>query len=198
MKKTKHRFIYPLPMTVVALSVAGSLVACDGGGGGSGVSSGASTLRGTVVKVGDSSDRAGVRVTVGGADRATTTSDDGFFVVSGVSPGDRNVNFKRGDVAGSLGLDVPRKAEIDLGNVTVNPGNASPSRISITRFRDDDASSDGDDSSADGASAEDDNGGDSGTSGGGGSSGSGSGSGGEEEDSNSGSGSGNSGPGGGS
>ena len=152
-----------------SVSAALFLMACGGGGGGDG-GGGASTIRGSVnsfsgggslyVPRAEPSYRLasavadliellvpaahaaveGVLVSIAGTELQTSTADDGFFIVSGVPAGERVMLFALSDDVATLTLDVPPNAEIDLGQINISGGVATPSKIEITFFEDDDSS----------------------------------------------------------
>ena len=133
---TMKRRDQDLPITHIALlaaTVAATLTICACTGAGGGGLAGAATIRGTVVEFNGSGEAVmdllvpnahaavgGVTVLVDGTDLATTTDDDGFFIISGVPPGlDIRLIFSRDDRDAVFTLDVPRDSEIDLRNIRV-------------------------------------------------------------------------------
>lgn len=106
------------------LTLAGG---CESGGGGGGPS-GRSTIEGnissfpaggvTVVGVG----QAGVHVEVVGTDLSGETADDGSFVISGVPGGSQTLEFARGGVRKSMGLNVPEHGVVHLDDVKIDDG----------------------------------------------------------------------------
>lgn len=88
---------------------------------------------------------ANVDVSVAETDLGSTTADDGFFIVSGVPPGNRQMVFARGGARGTLGLNVPPKSTIDLQNVRVRDGEAEADEIKIERHDEEDDLKSGED-----------------------------------------------------
>ena len=104
---------------------------CLGGsGGGGGVVESAATIRGVVASF-EEGDGANVAVSVTGTDLSSSTAGDGFFVLSGVPPGNRRVVFARDGTQGDLSLDVPERAIIELNNVRVRSGRAEPESVRV-------------------------------------------------------------------
>jgi hypothetical protein len=136
---------------------------CVGGGGGGGVAESVATIRGTVASF-EGGSGANVDVSVAETDVGSTTADDGFFIMSGVPPGDRRVVFARGASSGSLRLHVPPRSTIELTNVRVNDGEAEPDDIDVKINEDDDSGESGgdgegdDDSGAGGGDGDDNSG----------------------------------------
>jgi hypothetical protein len=143
-----------------------ALAACSGGGGG-GVSGGAATVRGVVVTFDDGTTAfysprdvqdvaalprwfsslriintacagvGGVTVGVQGTDLVGTTDSEGFFIISGVPPGDQVLVFSRNGASSTLGLAVPANSSIDLGDVRISGGSATPGDVRVEIFEDD-------------------------------------------------------------
>ena len=174
------RWVTTLGLLAASCSLLLVLAACDGGGGGG--LGGASSIRGMVTSISGGgalfvpepprgraaialawvSDvfvptahaaEEGVVVTVSGTDLEATTASDGFFILSGVPPGNRELVFERGPSSGSLDLEVPAYATIDLGDVRVSEGYAEPSKIEV-EIREDEISAD--ETSTDDEDSEDD------------------------------------------
>lgn len=141
----------------IALAASSLNLGCLGGSGGGGVIEGAATIRGVVASYEDGGGE-NVEVSVAGTDLASTTADDGFFVLSGVPPGDQSVVFARGGTDGRLNVAVPPDSVVELQNVRVRDGNATAESIRVEQSaaagREDDDSLDEDsrdDDSDDGA-----------------------------------------------
>ena len=107
------------------LTLAGG---CESGGGGGGPS-GQSTIEGnvssfpsggTVAGIAQSGGQGGIRVEVAGTDLSGETADDGSFVISGVPGGAQTLEFARGGIQKSLGVNVPEHGVVHLDDVKVD------------------------------------------------------------------------------
>lgn len=174
-----------LALLPLCLFMVFGLAACSGGGGG-GVSGGAATVRGVVVTFDDGQSAfysprdvqdagllarwlvlfpvasahagvGGVTVRVENTDLLGTTDSEGFFILSGVPPGDQVLTFSRNGTSSSLDVSVPANSSVDLGDVRVSGGRATPGDISVEIFEDN-SNNDGSNSGSgndDGAELED-------------------------------------------
>lgn len=85
---------------------------------------------------------AGISVAVAGTDLFTTTTEDGFFIISGVPPGPRDLVFSRGDDSASLSIDVPANSTVQLENVRIEKEDVRVDEIEIEIREDEDSSDD--------------------------------------------------------
>jgi len=83
---------------------------------------------------------AGVTVSVQGTDISGTTSDDGFFILSGVPPGEQTLEFSFNGSTATYKVNVPENGVIIMEGVDVNNGNVDVSNIEVVE--DDDSNDD--------------------------------------------------------
>jgi hypothetical protein len=102
-----------------------TLPACFGGGGNS--FAGAATIRGTVIEFDPqaTNDTAtltieGVLVEIAGTDLAATTDENGFFIISGVPPGDHEVIFTFNGESAIWPQSVPANATVEMQNIQID------------------------------------------------------------------------------
>jgi len=95
---------------------------------------------------------AGVTVSVQGTDISGTTSDDGFFILSGVPPGAQTLEFSFNGSTATYAVIVPENGVIIMEGVDVNNGNVDVSNIQVIEdddSNDDNSNDNGDDNSND-------------------------------------------------
>jgi len=93
----------------------------------------------------------GVGVSIQNTSHETTTAADGFFVLSGIPPGDHILVFSYNNQSATFRITVPGHASIELRNVRVSDGSVQVDEIKIDTDepRDDPPDDSGDDASED-------------------------------------------------
>ena len=75
--------------------------------------------------------RGGIVVRVRNTDLSTTTSSDGFFVISGVPPGNQVLIFSIEEKSAELPLDIPANSTTELEEISINEGVAKAARVNV-------------------------------------------------------------------
>ncbi|GEM_PF-5120212 len=119
-----NQWVTRIALTLILGTIV-TLPACFGGGGNS--FAGAATIRGTVIEFDPqaTNDTAsltieGVLVEIAGTDLAATTDENGFFIISGVPPGDHEVIFTFNGESAIWPQSVPANATVEMQNIQID------------------------------------------------------------------------------